>query len=258
MLATRGLEQVKMDRDEPGEPLVQQFGHSSQDLVNLCLCGRAVTNIFDGNKYLGEEANPPPDAFCLKGVPHEVDVGLLSSLEVSRLGEVGSLYKCPKFPIWVIVSPSHYSLLFGLNPKIGMLSKDEKDEKSVREKFNSLDQFQEGFITFDEVETLLTQLGLSENEVTRLKNKIDESLGVLLWNDFFQAYNDIKSPVKDDKAPPKPWSCPACTYHNTADRSTCEICETKKPEMPLSPPPRASFSAEFYFVALQWNFELQS
>ena len=68
MLLSRGLRQLPGDRDDPSLPLVAPpFGHASQEIVNLFLCGRAVPNVFDGCMDLGE-------GMRLQGVPAAVQV----------------------------------------------------------------------------------------------------------------------------------------------------------------------------------------
>ncbi|KAI5400214.1 uncharacterized protein LOC127097593 [Lathyrus oleraceus] len=53
-LLSRGLDLVQSDRDDPSLPLVTApFGHASQEIVNLLLCGQAVANVFDGRMDLG-------------------------------------------------------------------------------------------------------------------------------------------------------------------------------------------------------------
>lgn len=47
LLLSRGLEQVAADMDD-NEHVLGRFGHCSQDLLNLVLCGQAVSNVFDG------------------------------------------------------------------------------------------------------------------------------------------------------------------------------------------------------------------
>lgn len=68
MLLSRGLDATSGDRDDPSMPLVAPpFGHASQEIVNLFLCGRAVPNVFDGCMDLGE-------GMKLQGVPATVQV----------------------------------------------------------------------------------------------------------------------------------------------------------------------------------------
>jgi hypothetical protein len=59
-------------------PRAGQFGHCSQELVNLLLCGEAHSNIFDGSVSMGD------DGFTLKGIARRSGVGYLSLLEARR------------------------------------------------------------------------------------------------------------------------------------------------------------------------------
>lgn len=95
-----------LDMDDPNTTITSQFGHSSQELMNLLLTGQAVSNVFDNSMVLSE------DLTC-KGIQSRPAVGYLSMLESLRYCEVGGYYKSPLFPIWVVGSTSHFSVLFG-------------------------------------------------------------------------------------------------------------------------------------------------
>mmetsp|Transcript_26172 Transcript_26172/g.61041 ORF Transcript_26172/g.61041 Transcript_26172/m.61041 type:complete len:536 (+) Transcript_26172:114-1721(+) len=107
LILTRGLSQLEDDMDDVMAPLVGRFGHCSQELVNLCLTGRASTNVFDGDLAFGEGA----DTLTLKGVSSNPEVGFLSAMEPLRLCEVGQFLKRPRYPLWVVGGSSHYTLL---------------------------------------------------------------------------------------------------------------------------------------------------
>ena len=92
--------------DDPNTTLTSQFGHSSQELMNLLLTGRAVSNVFDNSITLS-------DSLTCHGVQARSDIGYLTILESLNYCEVGSNYKSPVFPIWVVGSTSHFSVLFG-------------------------------------------------------------------------------------------------------------------------------------------------
>ena len=47
------------------------------------------------------------------GIQARPAIGYLSILESLRYCEVGGYYKSPLFPIWVVGSTSHFSVLFG-------------------------------------------------------------------------------------------------------------------------------------------------
>lgn len=51
----------------------------------------------------------------LKGIPEQSEIGYLTLYESYGYFEVGSYYKTPKLPIWIVCSESHYSLLFTLD-----------------------------------------------------------------------------------------------------------------------------------------------
>jgi ubiquitin carboxyl-terminal hydrolase MINDY-3/4 len=57
LLLSRGLERVTADVDDAlgqRNTLIDRHGYASQELVNLLLIGRAVSNVFDGNKSLDD------------------------------------------------------------------------------------------------------------------------------------------------------------------------------------------------------------
>jgi hypothetical protein len=102
--------------DDAGQHLITTFGHCSQELINLCLTGKATSNAHDGNITLGDDSD---DSIVLKGVEQAPAVGYLSAFEALNQLEVGQCYKQPKWPIWVIGGPMHYTICFsahcGLN-----------------------------------------------------------------------------------------------------------------------------------------------
>ena len=54
ILMMRTCDVILTEVDDQTQPLVlPEFGHCSQELVNLVITGRAVTNVHDGDKILG-------------------------------------------------------------------------------------------------------------------------------------------------------------------------------------------------------------
>jgi hypothetical protein len=92
--------------DDPNTSLTSNFGQSSQELMNLLLTGQAVSNVFDNSMKLSD------DLTC-HGIQSRSAIGYLSILESLRYCEVGGYYKSPTFPIWIVGSTSHFSVLFG-------------------------------------------------------------------------------------------------------------------------------------------------
>jgi len=58
------------------------------------------------------------DKVELRGVPSRSSVGFLSLMEAYKYLEVGSYYKEPLVPVWVVFSESHYSVMFGIRPEL--------------------------------------------------------------------------------------------------------------------------------------------
>lgn len=112
---SRSVEKVKEDMDVPTTTLIGAHGYCTQELVNLLLCGRAVSNVFDDDMEL-DSGNG--NTTLLKGIKGHCDVGLLSLFEHYNICKVGAYLKTPLYPIWVVCSESHFSVLFGLQREL--------------------------------------------------------------------------------------------------------------------------------------------
>lgn len=117
----RGPKAVERDMDSmsgaAGEGqgrLIGAHGYCTQELVNLLISGRAVSNVFDGVKLLegGEGSSDDSCATELRGITGASEVGFLTLFEWYKYIEVGSYYKKPSCPVWVVCSESHFSTLF--------------------------------------------------------------------------------------------------------------------------------------------------
>jgi hypothetical protein len=70
--------------DDPESTLTAQFGHCAQELMNLLLHGRAVSNVFDGDVPMGDSG------LTLHGIREpRPAVGYLTHLEALRYCKVG-------------------------------------------------------------------------------------------------------------------------------------------------------------------------
>lgn len=110
LVLTRGMKRVREDMGEYTS-LVAAHGYCAQELVNLALTGRAVTNVFDGTKTLD-------GSMQLRGIERRADIGLLTLFEHFDQHRVGRHLKEPTHPIWVVCSESHYTVLFALDPVV--------------------------------------------------------------------------------------------------------------------------------------------
>ncbi|KAL8560389.1 hypothetical protein ACOMHN_006120 [Nucella lapillus] len=108
-ILSRGIDRVKKDMDEVEGKLMGAHGYCTQELVNLLLTGEGVSNVFNDVMELDSGTG---DCMVLRGVSARSDVGLLSLFEHYRSCQVGTYLKTPKFPIWVVCSESHFSVLF--------------------------------------------------------------------------------------------------------------------------------------------------
>ena len=112
LVFSRGIQRIKEDMDEANGTLVGAHGYCTQELVSLCLTGKAVSNVFDGNMELDSGGDKHS---LLKGIERQSDIGLLSLFEHYESCKVGDNYKTPKCPIWVVCSESHFTTLFSID-----------------------------------------------------------------------------------------------------------------------------------------------
>ncbi|XP_052487228.1 uncharacterized protein LOC105769814 isoform X2 [Gossypium raimondii] len=182
-LLSRGLDCVQADRDDPSQPLVTApFGHASQEIVNLLLCGQAVPNVFDGRMDLG-------GGMFLKGISTSVEVGFLTLLESLNFCKVGQNLKCPKWPIWVVGSESHYTVLFALDTAVQDENELEERESQIRKAFDAQDQSGGGgFISVEAFHQVLreTSIRLPSEKLDSLCNS-----GFIVWSEFWQVILDL-------------------------------------------------------------------
>uniref|UniRef100_A0A8C1U027 Ubiquitin carboxyl-terminal hydrolase MINDY n=1 Tax=Cyprinus carpio TaxID=7962 RepID=A0A8C1U027_CYPCA len=108
-ILSRTIATIQSDMDVPTSTLIGAHGYCTQELVNLLLCGWAVSNVFDDEMKL-DSGNG--NFTLLKGIKTHCNIGLLSLFEHYNICKVGSHLKTPKFPIWVVCSESHFSVLF--------------------------------------------------------------------------------------------------------------------------------------------------
>ncbi|GAB4845137.1 hypothetical protein Ancab_038541 [Ancistrocladus abbreviatus] len=182
-LLSRGLDSVQADRDDPSLPLVTApFGHASQEIVNLLLCGQAVANVFDERMDLG-------GGMFLKGIFTNVEVGFLSLLEFLNFCKVGQNLKRPKWPIWVVGSESHYTVLFALEPSVQDENEMEERESQIRRAFDKQDQSGGGgFISVEGFHQVLR-----ETNINLPPEKTDHlcSTGFIVWSELWQVLLDL-------------------------------------------------------------------
>ena len=174
VVATRTVEVVQSEMDDPSTCLIERFGHCSQELLNLMLIGKAVSNVFDREKSMG---------ILLRGIPDdvEVDVGLLSELEHLRYVTVGSKLKNPNLPFWVLGSSTHYTLLFSFDKAVAYVPAKERVRERIMSKF-TLFQLDEGLMDPENLNNLAAALHLPPPELPE-RNQLGQS-GIVILDDF--------------------------------------------------------------------------
>jgi hypothetical protein len=185
LILTRGADAITKDMDDAGY-LTGQFGHCTQELINLLLCGRAVSNVFDGKVPLGDTG------LMVGGIPCRQGVGYLSHLESLRYLSVGTYYKSPKEPVWVIGSTSHFTVLFGVDRNAVTESESQLMLDRARRAFKAVDSAEAGFIPVDKLKDAISDLlpemasEPSGAGLSALANHIQmPGAGIIVWSDFW-------------------------------------------------------------------------
>ncbi|KAM6281881.1 putative ubiquitin carboxyl-terminal hydrolase MINDY-4 isoform 2-T2 [Porphyrio hochstetteri] len=111
VILSRSINLVRNDFDVLTNRLIGSHGYCTQELVNLLLTGKAVSNVFNNVIEL-DSGNG--NITILKGITSRSDIGLLSLFEHYDVCQVGYYLKTPKYPIWLVCSESHFSVLFCL------------------------------------------------------------------------------------------------------------------------------------------------
>ncbi len=182
--ASRGIAKTKADMDDVTARLTSNFGHCSQELINLLLTGQAVSNVFD------HTLRPSGELIC-RGIQSQPAIGYLTQLEAMRYLEVGAFYKSPRFPVWVIGSSSHFTVMFGNANALKESASDALLEK-VRRAFKRMEGGAEenGFIQTHQLGDFLNSLDLTsikDHEVQTLAAFLDRyGAGIILWEDLWK------------------------------------------------------------------------
>ncbi|XP_064647903.1 ubiquitin carboxyl-terminal hydrolase MINDY-3-like [Lineus longissimus] len=181
LVLTKGIEQIKNEVEDPGEPLIDNtHGHGSQSMINLLLCGKAVSNVFDNDKDIS--------GMQLHGISKQCTIGFLTQLEHLRYCEVGWYLKNPCVPVWLLASETHITVLFAYER--GLVT-HETASQAARRIFKSFDPDGNGFITVSRLVELMDALELvSEPEyVNIMQSKMDpEGLGIILLGVFLEEF----------------------------------------------------------------------
>lgn len=181
VVLTKGPHRIISERGDADESLIDPVhGHGSQSLINLLLTGSATQNVFDGTKDLC--------GLKLEGIHSQATVGFLSYLECLRYLEVGRHLKCPSWPVWVLGSETHLTVLFSRQM---CLVQPPSSRELASEAFTALDADSSGFIPSDKLGQLMGKLDLfcDEAYVEVMRAKLDpDTLGIILLPLFLEEF----------------------------------------------------------------------
>ena len=183
LMLSRGLDRVTLDMDIDSNTLIGPFGHCTQELLNLLLTGTASSNVMDGSISM--------NGMVVKGICQRSSVGYLTHLESLRYCQVGNFYKVPLFPVWVVGSSSHFTVLFAIDRSVNEETESEKLLSLAQRAFKSADPEENGFILAEKLKEVLDVLKydeISDNEVelARLRGHLQIDGGIILWSSFWE------------------------------------------------------------------------
>ncbi|RZC36356.1 protein FAM188A -like [Asbolus verrucosus] len=182
VIATRGLEGVHSDNsNDTMEPLIDDtYGYGSQSLINLMITGRATTYVWDHEQDVG--------GLKLKGLEKQSQIGFITTMEHLRYCTVGSFYKNPMHPVWVLASDTHLTVLFSVERRL--VSPETKTDQAKRV-FRNFDPEGNNFISSALLQDVLRSLDLVSEEayVDIMRRKLDpENLGIILLSSFMDEF----------------------------------------------------------------------
>lgn len=206
LILSRGIDQCKKDMDDPHNSLIGQFGHCNQDLINLLLSGRATSNVMDGEIPLGDSG------LIVKGISGKTAIGYLTHLEALRYCQVGRYLKVPEFPVWVVGSSSHFSVMFCADKKVNDESRSERFISLLQRSFKSAEADECGYITADKLQQVLEMVVGSSDcgedragiqslqavladpvELARLRGHLQVDGQIIIWGGFWAAISRLLS-----------------------------------------------------------------
>ncbi|CAH0405668.1 unnamed protein product [Chilo suppressalis] len=181
VILSKGVSTVEAELAELSDPLIHStYGYGSQGLINLMLTGRAVAHVWDHDQVVG--------GLRLRGIERQNDIGFLTIMEHMQYCTVGSFYKNPKHPVWVLASETHLTVLFSLERR---LAAPETAGESAERIFRSFDPEGNNFIPSAALQDVLCAADLvSEPEYVELmRRKLDsENLGIILLSAFMDEF----------------------------------------------------------------------
>ncbi|TPP56413.1 Ubiquitin carboxyl-terminal hydrolase MINDY-3 [Fasciola gigantica] len=191
VLINYGLESLRHGMADDADTLIDPVhGHASQCLINLLISGQATPYLFDGERNVS--------GITLTGILKQPRTGFLTLFEALHYCESGWYLKNPSYPIWILGSETHFTVLASPDPFLVCEETDIKSKGATLHQaeieFTKLSTDQDtkaGFIRDSQLEELLKRLHISFTTISlgNLKKSLDpENLGVILESTFLQHF----------------------------------------------------------------------
>jgi hypothetical protein len=122
----------------------------------------------------------------------------LTLLEALRYVQVGDFLKKPEYPIWVVGSTSHFTVLFALDPSVNEETAAEKMLSQVSRAFKQADPEENGFIMSAQLEGILRDLEMTDivsdaYVLARLRGHLQIDGEIILWSTFWESISRLLS-----------------------------------------------------------------
>lgn len=168
----------------------------------MLLAGRATSLVLDGSQTLDA-------SLALCGIPHQTDIGYLSTLEAARYVTVGRYLKRPRAPLWVLGGASHFTVLCALDPAVNAESPEELLLETMRRAFKAEDSEGTGFIPSSSLRGVLervcaespnaalttllrrTAAGDDSVELSRLRGLCQVDGEIILWQGLWTLVSQL-------------------------------------------------------------------
>ncbi|GAB5360399.1 hypothetical protein AAMO2058_000624500 [Amorphochlora amoebiformis] len=215
LVLTRGVSRIKAElwTSHIATLIANGNGYCNQELVNLLIAGHATPGIHD-------EENKDVTQVYGQGIEKGQDIGFFPPKPSAAL--LGSNLKSPKFPIWVVLAKSHYSLLFlddvkGYVPMEKDVFAKNKKPEMVLWHYNGLNG-----LRWKEPNNGKEDGTMTDFKGSRVAKAI---LRPHRWAHLEEEMRSNSSiPGVGATPTPQPWHCQSCTFRNPANARKCGMC----------------------------------
>ena len=111
---------------------------------------------------------------------------------------MGDYLKKPEYPIWVVGSTSHFTVLFALDPSVNEETAAEQLLTQVSRAFKQADPDENGFVLSAQLEDILRNLNMADvvgdaHQLARLRGHLQIEGEIILWSSFWESISKLLS-----------------------------------------------------------------